>query len=60
VQNIQPGSSEQGQSEDVKLPEKYLPVDQKIPVEIRDVFRIRPGDFQAFKSSFEEWSKQWE
>jgi hypothetical protein len=37
-----------------------IPLDEKIPVEIRDIVRIRPQDFSALKNSFEEWRKSWE
>lgn len=39
---------------------RYVQVDEKIPVEIRDIVRIRPEDFKAFKASFEEFIKQWD
>ena len=37
-----------------------IPIDEKIEVEIRDIIRVRPQDFQAIKNSLEEWAKQWE
>lgn len=39
---------------------RYIQVDEKIPVEIRDIVRIKPEDFKAFKSAFEEFIKQWD
>lgn len=48
------GSSEQGESQTI------IRSDEKIEVEIRDVIRIRPQDFEAFKNSFEEWASKWE
>jgi hypothetical protein len=29
-------------------------------VEIREIVRIKPQDFAAFKNSFEEWIKEWD
>ncbi len=34
--------------------------DQKIEVELREIIRIYPRDFEALKNSFEEWAKKWE
>jgi len=34
--------------------------DEKIEVEIREILRIRPQDFQALKSSFEDWANNWQ
>lgn len=39
---------------------RYVQVDEKIPVEIRDIVRIKPEDFKAFKGAFEEFIKQWD
>jgi hypothetical protein len=38
---------------------KYKEDDRKFDVEIREIVRIRPVDFEALKNSFEEWSEQW-
>ena len=54
--NIQPGSGKQGKSESLT----YIPADQKIEVEIREIIRIKPQDFAALKNSFEAWAKEWE
>jgi hypothetical protein len=56
------GFSQSGQSEALSEPESIRIVreDEKIPIEIREVMRIRPQDFQAFKSSFEDWVSQWD
>jgi hypothetical protein len=34
--------------------------DEKVTVEIREIVRIRPQDFQALKSSFEDWAQTWD
>jgi len=34
--------------------------DEKFPVEIREIVRIRPQDFHALKNSFEEWFNKWD
>lgn len=34
--------------------------DEKIEVLIKEVVRIRPQDFAAFKHSFEEWVNGWD
>lgn len=34
--------------------------DEKIDVEIREIIRVRPQDFNALKLSFEEWASLWE
>jgi hypothetical protein len=39
---------------------EIIPLDEKIPVEIRDIIRIKPQDFAALKSSWEKWAAQWE
>jgi len=38
---------------------KYKEDDRKFDVEIREIVRIRPVDFEALKNSFEEWSAKW-
>jgi hypothetical protein len=38
---------------------RYIAVEQKIEVEIRDLIRIKPSDFSALKDSFEEWASKW-
>jgi hypothetical protein len=53
-QNLQSGSDQQGQSEII------IRNDEKIEVEIREILRIRPQDFQAHKSSFEDWANNWQ
>jgi hypothetical protein len=40
--------------------EIYVREDEKVNVEIREIVRIRPQDFQALKSSFEEWARTWD
>jgi len=55
-EDIQPGVSEFGESEDLK----YVPVDEKIPIEIRDIVRIQPQNLRAFKRALEEFMKQWD
>jgi hypothetical protein len=40
-------------------PPVYVPVEQKIDVEIADIIRIKPSDFSALKDSFEEWASKW-
>lgn len=54
-ENLQQGPSKSGKGKAIK----YLPVDEKIDVEIREIIRIRPADFEALKNSFEEWANQW-
>lgn len=54
-ENLQQRSDQQGKSEALI----YSPNDEKIEVEIREIVRIRPGDFQAFKASFEGWASTW-
>jgi hypothetical protein len=54
--NLQQGIGQQRKS----TPLTYIPIDEKIPVEIRDIIRIKPQDFSALKNSLEEWSKQWD
>jgi len=54
--NIQPKLSKQGKSEALT----YVQPDEKIPVEIREIVRIKPEDFAGLKNSFEEWAKKWE
>jgi hypothetical protein len=39
---------------------KVVPTDEKFEVEIREMVRIRPKDFEALKNSFEEWRNKWE
>jgi hypothetical protein len=47
--------SETPKKESLKIRE-----DEKITVEIAEVVRIRPQDFSALKSSFEEWASTWD
>lgn len=49
-------SGKQGQSTALK----YIPIDEKIEVEIRDIIRVKPQDFGALKNSYESWAKGWE
>ena len=51
--NLREGPNQQGESEVI------IRDDEKIEVEIREIIRIRPGDFSALKNSFEEWSNKW-
>lgn len=53
--DLQPGSDQPGESQTLT----YSPNDEKIEVEIREIVRIRPHEFQAFKASFEEWASTW-
>ena len=46
--------------EDFKQDTVYIREDEKVNVEIREIVRIRPQDFQALKSSFEEWAHSWD
>jgi len=39
---------------------KVIRDDEKFEVEIRELVRIRPKDFEALKNSFEEWRDKWE
>jgi hypothetical protein len=55
-ESVQPGVDQFGKSTSIR----YIPVDEKIPVEIRDIVRIKPEDFKAFKRAFEEFIKQWD
>jgi hypothetical protein len=55
-EDLQQGIDKFGKS----TPIRYVQVDEKIPVEIRDIVRIKPEDFKAFKRSFEEFIKQWD
>ena len=56
IEDLRARSSQSGES----APEiKYIPVDEKIEPEIRELVRIRPEDFRALKVSFEEWANQW-
>jgi hypothetical protein len=41
-------------------PVAYEFEDEKIPVEIRDIWRIRPQDIQAFIHALEDFAKGWE
>lgn len=54
-QDIPARSGQSRESEDIVFINE-----EKVPVEIRDIFRIKPSEFSAFKHSFEEWSKQWD
>jgi hypothetical protein len=54
-EDLQQRASKPRKSEDLE----YIQ-DEKIPVMIKEIVRIHPKDFSALKSSFEEWSKQWE
>lgn len=53
--NIQQGLSKSRKSKDI-----VYQYEEKIPVEIRDIIRINPKDFAAFRNSFEEWRKTWD
>jgi hypothetical protein len=55
-QDLQQGFGKSREGKDIK----YLPVDEKIDVEIREIVRIHPRDFEALKNSFEEWAKRWD
>ena len=55
-EDLQPRTDQFGKS----TPIRYIPVDEKIPVEIRDIVRIKPEDFKPFKRSFEEFIAQWD
>ena len=55
-QDLQPGTGKPGESKDLK----YIPVDEKIEVEIREIIRVRPQDFHVLKNSFEDWIKNWD
>lgn len=55
-ENVQQGFSKFGQS----APVIEVPLDEKIPLDIRDRIRIRPQDFCAVKQSYEEWRATWE
>lgn len=57
-QNILTRSSGSRQGKNVNV--EIIPLDEKIPVEIRDIIRIKPQDFAALKSSWEKWAAQWE
>lgn len=53
-ENLQPKPSQLGSG---KIIVERL--DEKIEVEIREVLRVRPKDFDALKNSFEEWANMW-
>lgn len=54
-----PGSGKSGQGAVVDELE-YERTDEKIEVEIRDIIRVKPCDFEALKASFEEWASKWD
>lgn len=54
-EDLQQGSGKSGQGAPVEVP-----LDEKIPCDIRDRIRIRPQDFSAVKKSYEEWRATWE
>lgn len=66
--DLQSGNIQPIKSKVVKIHHKGLPLiepkvirtDEKFEVEIRELVRIRPRDFEAFKNSFEEWRDKWE
>ncbi len=55
-ENLQPGLDKPGKSQALT----YVPNDEKIEVEIREIIRVRPQDFAALKASFEEWVQAWD
>ena len=57
-ENIQPRPGKLGKSPAIvnEPPQE----DRKIDVEIREVVRVAPKNFAAFKKSFEEWASKWE
>jgi hypothetical protein len=58
--NLQPGIAKSGQGENVESDPVYIRRSERIPVEIRDIIRVRLCDVEAVVNSFEEWAKQWD
>jgi hypothetical protein len=56
--NLLKGSDQSGKGEDIE--QTIERSDQKIDVEIREIIRVRPCDFEALKNSFESWAAQWD
>jgi len=57
--NLRAGLDKSRESAPIIDPE-IIRNDQKIDVEIRDIIRIKPADFEALKNSFEEWASKWD
>ena len=59
--NLLARPSELRQGEVIDDPEIIpIPTDEKMEVEVREVFRILAQDLRAFKNSLEEFSQKWE
>ena len=61
---IQPGNSERGQSENVKIvipePKKDQLSADPMRMYVRDVFYIKPIYVERFWRSYEKWASEWE
>ena len=54
-QDLLKGSTAKGKGEVITIERS-----EKIEVEIREIIRIYPADFEALKNSFEEWAESWQ
>lgn len=50
--DVQPSSGKLGQGEDLE--------EEKIPLEIKDIIRIKPSAFPLFKKEFEKFILEWD
>jgi len=61
---IQPGNSERGKGENVKIVFKEAKKDQlsadPMRMYVRDVFYIKPIYVERFWRSYEKWASEWE
>ena len=57
-ENIRSRSGQSGQSQALDELE-YIPEEERIEVEIRDIIRVKPSELAALKDSFEEWAAKW-
>jgi hypothetical protein len=58
--NLLARSDQPEESAPIKEQLKYVRDDRKFDVEIREIVRIKPVNFEALLNSFEEWAKQWQ
>jgi hypothetical protein len=59
--NVQSGFADTRQIAIIDLNKSTVDIkEEKIDVEIRDWFKVRPSEFHIFKKSYEDWAKEWQ
>lgn len=63
VDNITVEATSDTEADEIADPQKSLPsriTEEKVEVLIKEVIRIKPGDFSAFKHALEEFVEYWD